>query len=108
MNVLSKNYVIAVIIALTLAPLSVTSVFAAGTLPRSYIQEFDQSLTSKWKHEVAILERYKYLDDQGAKRKSNWLRSPRTPHRIAKANRYANEVHQALLQAEVLVTRHPG
>jgi len=108
MKVFSRSAVFAIIIALTLTSISVTSVFAATPAIGSKIQNRDLGLQAKWKNELTTLQRYKFLDGQIAKWVSVWLKINRSHHARARKNRYTNEIHLALWQAEMIVTKHAG
>jgi len=108
MKVISRSTVFATIIALTLVSVSVTSVFAASPMLGSSTQNRDRGLEAKWKNELSALQRYKFLYGQIAKWESVWLREHRSHYSRAKKNRYANEVHLALQQAEMIVAKHAG
>ena len=104
MNVISKRTVFATIIALTLVSISVTSVFAADPM----LGSSGRGLEAKWKNELNALQRYKFLDSQISKWISVWLRENRSHFSKAKKNRYANEIHLALHQAEMIARTHTG
>ena len=108
MNIISKRTVFATIIALTLVSISVTSGFAAGPMLGSSTQSSGRGLEAKWKSELNALQRYKFLDGQIAKWIDVWLRMDRSHFSRAKKNRYANEIHLALHQAEMIATTHAG
>ena len=107
MKVTSKSMALGTLIALTLALISVTSVFAVGFVSGSSTLNPAQGLESRWKNELITLQRYRFLDNQVGKWIDEWAQAHPSLHRRAK-NRYANEVHLALQQAETLVARHPG
>ena len=104
MNVISKRTAFATIIALTLVSISVTSVFAADPM----LGSSGRGLEAKRKNELNALQRYKFLDSQISKWISVWLRENRSHFSKAKKNRYANEIHLALHQAEMIARTHTG
>jgi hypothetical protein len=108
MKVMSRSTVFATILALTLVSISVTSVFAAGPMLGSNTQNSGRGLEAKWKNELTALQRYKFLDGQIAKWINVWLRENRSHYSRAKKNRYANEIHLALQQAEIIAANHAG
>jgi hypothetical protein len=105
MSIISRRSTIfATIIALTLVSISGTSVFAAG--PR--LGSSGRGLEAKWKSELNALQRYRFLDGQIAKWIGVWLRMDRSHYSRARKNRYANEIHLALHQAEMIARTHTG
>jgi len=74
----------------------------------SNTQNSGRGLEAKWKNELNALQRYKYLDGQISKWISVWLRQNRSHYSRAKKNRYANEIHLAVRQAEIIAAKHAG
>jgi hypothetical protein len=108
MKVIMRNMLLATISALMLLSISATSVFAAGFVGGSSILNSDQSLESRWKNQLNTLQRYEFLDNQTQKWIDEWAQTHPSLHRRARKNRYANEVHLTVQQAEMLVATHPG
>src|SRR5689334_20607061 len=108
MKVNSRSAVFAIIIALTLVSISVTSVFAAAPATGSNIQNRDLGLQAKWKNELTSLQRYKFLDGQIPKWVNVWLKINRSYHAMARKNTYTNEIQLDLQQAELIATKHAG
>lgn len=109
MKALSRSMIFVPIMVMLLVSISVTTVFAQGSVPGSNIRSSDSGLESKWKREVNTLQRYKFLDNQIPK----WINVWRKAHPLsrlsrAKKNMYANEANLAVRQAEILVANHPG
>lgn len=108
MNIMSRSTLFAIIIALTLVSISVTSVFAAGLMLGNSTQNSGRGLEAKWKNELRALQRYQFLDGQISQWINVWLRENRSHYSRAKKNRYANEIHLALRQAEIIAANHAG
>ena len=104
MKVISRSTVFATIIALALASISATSVFAAGLARRNA----DQNLTAQWKHELTILNMEKFMDSKVVKWDTEWLESKQSSTDKAKESRYATSAVVALKQAENIAAKHPG
>jgi hypothetical protein len=109
MKALSRRIIFVSILAMLLVSISVTTVFAQGSVPGSNVRNRDSGLESKWKREVNTLQRYKFLDNQIPKWISVWRKAhPFSRLARAKKNMYANEANLAVRQAEILIANHPG
>ena len=106
MKIVFKSTVFAIIIALTLVAISTTSVFAAPGYRSN--NRNDPGLESKWKTELNALQKYQYLESQVPQWISMWSKTHHSHHQRAEKNRYANQVHLALQQAEIIAQKHAG
>ncbi len=108
-KVVSRSTVFATIVALALASISATSVFAAGLAHRdSQIRSTDQNLVSDWKSELAALQAAKIMDNSIGKRSSEWMETKRSTSDIQQKDRFAAKAAIDLRAAEILAGTHPG
>ncbi len=108
-KVVSRSTVLATIIALSLASISATSVFAAGQAHReSAIRSSDLGLASQWKTEVAAFKAAELTDKSIGKWATEWKEIKRSPDDLRKEGRYAALAAADLRQAELLVAKHAG
>ena len=104
-KIVSKSTVLATIVALALASISATSVFAAG---QSQKLSTDRILQSEWKTELAVLKAAKFTDRSIGKWDTEWLEAKRTSSQMHNENRYAALAAADLRQAEIIAGKHLG
>ncbi len=108
-KVVSKSTVLATIIALALASISATGVFAAGQMQRKQaVSSADQNLVSAWKAELADLGAAKFMFSAFAKWDREWMESKRTSSNIHDEQRFSSKAALDLREAEMLAATHPG
>lgn len=109
MKIFSRSTVLAAIVALALASISATSVFAAGQAKRNQaISSADHNLVSDWKAELAALRAARFTYADIAKWDREWMESKPTSSNIHDELRFASKAAVDLRQAEFLAGKHPG
>jgi hypothetical protein len=104
-KIVSRSTVLAAIVALALASISATSVFAAG---RSHNPSMDHNLKSDWKTELAVLKTAQFTDKSIGKWDTEWLETKRTSNQMHQENRYAVLAAVDLRRAEIIAGKHLG
>ena len=107
-KVVYKGTVLAAIIALSLASISATSVFAAGQVRGDNMIRSNVDLASQWSTEVADFRAATFIDHSIAKWATEWKESKRTTDELHKDVRFTDQANIDLRQAETLVQKHPG
>jgi hypothetical protein len=108
-KVVFRSTVFATIIAVALASISVSSVFAASpgqTTNRQHIA--DQNLSSQWKLELIALQMDKLMSNDMVKWFREWIATTPSSADKAKENKFAISADSALLQAEAIAGKHAG
>lgn len=112
MTVRSKIAVFATILALILATISATSVFAASSRATATPNEraLAKDLASNWKFEVESLHIETIVDKRVGKWVLNWLdtKNNDTSSNRATADRYIDNFNLVLRQAEAVISKHAG
>jgi hypothetical protein len=108
-KVVSRSTIFATIMALALASLSATSVFAAGLMHRtSEARRTDLDLASQWKTELADLKSVKFTDSSIGKWTTEWLETKRSTADIHSKDRYVERAAIDLRLAEAIAAKHAG
>ena len=108
-KVVYRSTLFATIIAVALASLSVTGVFAAGLKQSTSSQRItDRNLSSQWKQELIILQLENIRNIDIAKWFRGWMETAPSSADRAKENKFAVSADSALLQAEAIAAKHAG
>ncbi len=108
-KIVSRSTVLATIVALALASISATSVFAASQPQRNRaISSADQNLVSDWKAALTDLGAAKFTYTNFGKWDREWMESKPSSSSIHDEQRFAGKAALDLRAAELLAEKHAG
>ncbi len=108
--VISKSTFLATIVALAVASISASSVFAAspGRLTTAHQRQVDEALQSDWKAATLSLRMEKFQNTLLQKWAEMWLKdNPNSLDRV-KVENYLHKADLLIVQAEAAASKHTG